>query len=84
MAPTVFFLLWVWLRNRYLVTHNGDSPPIERGVWFWLVLSGGILSLIVFAITALVSPAGSPDDLYVPPQEVDGKIVPGHFESRPK
>jgi hypothetical protein len=82
LAPTVFFLAWLWLRNRYLVTHKGEAPPIEKGVWFWLAAAGGLLTVLLFAVSAWLAPSGHPDDIYVPPQEVDGKIVPGHFVPR--
>jgi hypothetical protein len=37
---------------------------------------------LLFAVSAWLAPSGHPDDIYVPPQEVDGKIVPGHFVPR--
>lgn len=82
LLPTVTFFLWVWGRNAYIRHHGGDVPPVERGVWFWLALSGGVLVLLTLGVSAALSPGGQPDDLYVPPAVIDGKIVPGHFDKR--
>lgn len=82
LAPTVFFFVWIWIRNRYVLDHDGKAPPVERGVWFWLLILGGVLVLAVFAVSALTGPSGAPDDRYVPPVEKDGVIIPGHFEKR--
>lgn len=81
LFPTVTFVLWIKARNAYIRHHGGDVPPVERGVWFWLALSGGVLVLLSLGASALLAPAGKPSDQYVPPVFRDGKIVPGHFEA---
>lgn len=82
LLPTATFFAWVSLRNAYIRHHGGDVPPVERGVWFWLALSGGVLVLLTLAVSALLAPGGTPEDRYIPPAVIDGKIVPGHFEKR--
>ncbi|GAB3447640.1 DUF6111 family protein [Insolitispirillum peregrinum] len=82
LLPAVTFFLWVRLRNAYIRHNGGEVPPVERGVWFWLALAGGVLLLVWLALSALLAPGGRPGDAYVPPMLIDGKIVPGHSEPR--
>lgn len=79
LAPATLFVVWVWLRARYVERHGGEPPEIEKGVWFWLFLAGGILVLITMGVTAFVTSGGRPGDVYVPPKVIDGKVVPGGF-----
>lgn len=77
LLPAAVFVLWTWARAAYIRRHGGKPPAIEDGPWFWLLLSGGVLVLAVFAGTALLSEGGAPGDVYVPPRVIDGEVVPG-------
>ena len=75
------FFLWVRARARWIVTHNGEVPPIEKGNLFILVLTGLLFVMGSLAFMALWGPEGQPGDSYVAPRIVDGEIVPGRFGS---
>lgn len=81
LLPAAVFVLWTWLRGRWVERHGGQAPAIEDGPWFWLSLSGGLLVLAVVALTAVMGgDAGRPGEIYVPPHVVDGKVVPGQYQ----
>lgn len=79
VAPTLVFLTWVWLRGRYGASHGTEAAPIEKGTWFWLAVAGLLLTGLSLAVTAVVDPGGTPDQMYHPPVVIDGKVVPGQF-----
>lgn len=69
-------LYWIYLRvqeRRGVVAHD---VPLS-----WLAVLGVLLVLIVLVGSWL---AGSepPNSRYVPPQVVNGVVVPGHFEDQ--
>lgn len=80
LAPALVFILWTWARAAYVRSHGGQPPAIEDGPWFWLALSGGLLLLLTLGASALLTESGRPGDTYVPPQVIDGKVVPGRHE----
>ncbi len=77
LLPTMVFVVWTWLRARYIERHGGEPPRFEQGPWFWLFLSGGVLVLVSIVASILTQEGGKPGDVYVAPRVVDGKVVPG-------
>jgi hypothetical protein len=78
----VFFLLpfagyMVWLvATKRTVSNAGDWPIRTIG---WLAAGGA--GLMVIALLFFVQFNGAaPGSTYVPPQLIDGKLIPGHFE----
>ena len=78
ILPTVLFVGWVAISQ----ARGGSGDILGRfrdGPWFWLVLSGFVLMIAVFAYTGLIRDdhAGG---AYVAPHVENGQIVPGHVE----
>lgn len=81
LLPTIVYAAWLWFRARYVETHEGRAPGLEKG---WLPLTlflGAVLVLISLGATALLG-GGATDTHYVPPYLEDGKMIPGHLEPR--
>jgi hypothetical protein len=70
----------VWLRL------GGNDPVaalrMRKSPLVWLVIGGLALAIAGFLVLAQFGGA-PPGELYVPPHEVDGHIVPGHFRDAP-
>lgn len=77
LLPAIVFIVWTWLRARYIESHGGEPPRFEQGPWFWLFLTGGILTLATIVATVLLQEGGSPGDIYIAPRVIDGEVVPG-------
>ena len=71
--PFAVFAGYVWLFHRRLRAPRPDTP------WFWLSVTGLILVIASFFYTGLTE-GESTKGVYVAPQYVDGKIVPGHVK----
>lgn len=81
LMPMAVYLAWTWYRERYVATHSGESPRIERGPWPLLVFLGAVSAVVVLGATAFMR-GGPADQRYVPPHVVDGEVVPGHMEPK--
>lgn len=77
LAPFAAYFIWVWLVNRFGAEREWKHP------WHWLFAAGTVCLLVVLAYFAISggAPAGA---IYVPPEWVDGKIVPGHYLPAPE
>ena len=77
-----FAIYGVWLtyaRYRARLAGHDGMPEWRDAPWTWLMVSAAGLVALGFAALAFVG--GSPTDLkYVPPQYIDGVIVPSHME----
>lgn len=75
--PLAVYLFWAWIVGRK--TRKPEDPPFwYEGPWFWLIVSGFVLMVVVLGSTAYFSEGGPPEGVYVPPHMEDGRIVPGH------
>lgn len=71
-----FALLWAWLRWRK--TRTGT----QRLSKLTLALVLAFAALLGMGLAISLTESGAPGARYIPATEVDGKIVPGRFESR--
>lgn len=81
LLPTAVYAAWLWYRARYVETHEGKAPGLEKGPWPLTLFMGAVLVLISLGATALLG-GGSAKEHYVPPYVEDGKMIPGHLEPR--
>lgn len=80
ILPTALYLLWALAMRRVAATGMGD---LLRDVpWVWLVPAGVLLTAVVLLLIPLGF--GGSNGVYVPPEVVGGKLVPGHVEPTPK
>ena len=80
--PTILYLLWVAAeRRRQERLGSGEAPQWQDAPWLWLGALGVFLAAIMAAALALLGGATT-EGRYVPPQVIDGKIVPGHVEPK--
>ncbi len=73
LLPTLFYAAWLFLTRR-LEGIGWTSFP-----WPWLAGSGIALAAL-FLYVVNVHFGQAPQGTYVPPQWIDGKVVPGHLE----
>ncbi len=71
--PFALFAFYVWVLRRPLRAPRPDTP------WFWLTAAGLVLVILSFFYAGLTE-GESTEGVYVAPQYVNGKIVPGHVE----
>jgi hypothetical protein len=86
LAPTLLYALWLaWEKRRIDADGAADdgasAPRMRDAPWVWL---GGIGLVCVIVVAATLSMTRSLGDVsggaYVPPRNVDGRVVPGHLE----
>lgn len=79
ILPTALYAIWLaWQRRRAIAMGAARVPAWEEGPWFWCILAGVALSLVVFVVTALFW-GHPPGAKYQPPQVINGRVVPGQF-----
>ena len=81
LTPMAVYVAWTWYRARYIASHGGEAPRLERGPWPLLVFLGAVSAFVVLGVTAVLR-GGPADQRYVPPHVVDGEVVPGHMEPK--
>jgi hypothetical protein len=91
LAPTLIYALWLAWEKRRIDAGAADAdadssegaaaPRMRDAPWMWL---GGIGLVCVIVVAATLSMTRSLGDVaggnYVPPRNVDGRVVPGHLE----
>ncbi|MGF1627261.1 MAG: DUF6111 family protein [Alphaproteobacteria bacterium] len=87
LAPTVLYLIYVvianWLRRRSKAAEDDQSTTVIRTLpWLWLAGIGVVLT-IISAVWFADFDREPPGGTYVPPQLIDGRIVPGHVVPTP-
>jgi len=80
ILPFVIFFLIMRLLKRKIKDGDKDEPELEKRIGY--VSMAGIVILIGGIFYILVSSSTNPEQTYIPPKEVDGEIVPGHFEDK--
>ena len=79
LLPTLLYLLWLVAARRALPAAPG---PWRALPWPWLLGVGLVLAAaMLYLIGTRIG--GSPQGVYVPPQYIDGRVVPGHVEPPP-
>ncbi|MBL8709122.1 MAG: hypothetical protein JNL25_08020 [Rhodospirillaceae bacterium] len=64
---------WMYLRIR-----QRQGLPFREIPYSWLIVAGTVLAIFSLGITWLYH-GEEPNLRYVPPQVIDGVVVPGHF-----
>ncbi|HXY98654.1 MAG TPA: DUF6111 family protein [Stellaceae bacterium] len=74
LLPTLVYLLWLAVAQRAPL----GAPAQWRALpWPWLVGIGlALVAAMLYFIGTRIG--GSPLGVYVPPQYIDGQVVPGH------
>lgn len=73
--PFITYFAYVKLSRRV----GQGQGPWHGAPWFWLIVSGLVLSII--GALALITLGGAePGAKYVPPDWKGGKVIPGHFD----
>jgi len=80
VLPTVLYFMWLSAeRRRQEKLGAGEALEWADAPWIWLGAIGLLLATMVAVALALIG--GEPTiGQYVPPQIIDGRIVPGHVE----
>lgn len=79
-TPAAVYLLWHWnARRRAEARGETEIPQLGDAPWVTLAIAGLILVIGVLGTLALFDGA-PPGSTYVPPQYVDGEIIPGRLE----
>jgi hypothetical protein len=81
LLPMAIYASWVWYRSAYAARHGGDAPRLEQGPWPLLLFAGAVSALIVLAASAWLRGSGA-GGVYVPAHVEDGKVIPGHFDTK--
>jgi hypothetical protein len=75
LIPLLLPSLVYWL---YLKMRQRQGLPFHDIPWIWPIGAGVVLALAALAITWYADSEPT-TGRYVPPQVVDGEVVPGHF-----
>jgi hypothetical protein len=76
LLPTILYVVWLVAARRMPLASSGRWRTLP---WPWLAGIGVLLAAaMLYIIDARIG--GSAQGVYVPPQWIGGKIVPGHVE----
>ncbi len=77
--PFAVYAFWLAYARYRARTAGHGAPEWRDAPWTWLMVAGAVLVAASFATLAFVG--GSPiDQKYIPPQYIDGVIVPSRTE----
>jgi len=80
LLPTLIYFAWLAAERRRIDrAGSGEPPDWSDAPWLWLV-AGGVLLAGFLALATAFFGGDSIEGVYVPPQVIDGKVVPGHME----
>jgi len=71
--PFALYAIYLYLR------HWRVSATVPETPWLWLIVSGLLLVIASFVYVGLTE-GETTQGVYVPPNVVNGKIVPGHVD----
>jgi hypothetical protein len=77
LAPTLLFIAWAWMTRHQAA--GGWVERMQKGPWFWLVLSGMVLVLGGLGVLA-VTGGGEPGSRIIAPYLEDGRVVPAEIK----
>lgn len=75
----LFFMVMKMLKNN-IKDHEEKKEEFEKRIKVFSII--GIVALLVGIIFILLTTKHQSDQIYIPPKEVDGVIVPGHFKDK--
>lgn len=76
ILPGLMFLIWTLLTQASAGQVTPARTRVIGGPWFWLIIAGFALMLIVLA-TAAITGGMDPGGEYRSPYQENGKIIPG-------
>jgi hypothetical protein len=87
LAPTLLYFLYVlivhWLRpGRTAGAATSPPDPLRNAPWLWL-LGVGVALMAAGLVFVAEFDREPPGGTYVPPQLIDGVVVPGHVIPAP-
>jgi Family of unknown function (DUF6111) len=74
LLPTILYVLWLVAMRRIELAGAASWRALP---WPWLVAAGLMLMAALLYFVS-IHVGGSAQGTYVPPQYIDGRIVPGH------
>lgn len=74
--PILAYLLWLAVQRSKVAKAGEKKPSFFDGPWFWTVMASLLTAGVCFLFFG--STADPVKGEYVPPQVIDGVIVPGH------
>ena len=77
LLPSGAFVAYVVLTRKTNATEM--EQRLREGPWFWLVISGFVLTVGVLFLTGL-SEGYNANSTYTPSRMEDGRFVPGEFK----
>lgn len=80
ILPFVIFFLIMRMLKRKIQDGDKDEPELERRIGYFSI--GAIVVLLGGFVYIIATSDTNTDQIYVPPKEVDGEIVPGHFKDK--
>lgn len=78
--PFLIFFLIMRMLKRKIKDGDKDEPELERKIGIFSL--AGIVALLLGIVYIVATSDTNADKIYIPPKEVDGEIVPGHFEDK--
>lgn len=80
ILPFAVYAFWLaYARYKARTAGHDNSPEWRDAPWTWLMVAGA--ALVAASLAVLASIDGSPiDQKYIPPQYIDGVIVPSRME----
>jgi hypothetical protein len=81
LLPALLYALWLAAMRRRVEAAGDDHPGWSDHPWVWLLALGLFFAAIITIASAMFSGDGT-EGLYVPPRIENGRIVPGHIDSR--
>ncbi len=79
LLPAAIYFAYMLLSRRIQLGTGNTAAALRQLPWPWLLGAGLILmaaSLFAFGLTS----GTDKDGAYIPPQFVDGEMIPGHVE----
>ena len=76
LLPLAAYVAFAWYRSKFVASHEGEAPGIEKGPWPYLLLAGALLTVGVAGTMAIIG-GHDPDSTYTPARFEDGRVVPG-------
>lgn len=77
LTPLLVFVAWAWLTRAQAA--GGMTERLQKGPWFWLILSGLLLVMVSMAVLA-IGGRGAPGSRVIAPYMEDGRVVPPQIQ----
>ena len=76
LLPILLYSVYFLIVRQRAQMGGHPKPSWEEGPWYWLVLSGLVLTIVTFALFGVLGGSGT-DAIFEPPRLEDGKVKPG-------